>query len=415
MLIVQPASWAPASPSADLVWAQSRDGQTLTAQGCDPVALLPQDADVVLVLPVLATSWHRVALPKMASSRLRQALDGLLEDRLLTEPAHLHLALQPGAQTAQPAWVCACDKALLTAWLNVLEAANRPAGRIVPDQVPQDEPIWTALNAAGQAWWIHAGPNGVWPAPLGPIAYAAHAAHADVAAGAPPDMRTALHPVLRTEPACASAAEAAAGQPVPLETPAQRLLRSTQSGWNLAQFDIKRSAHTRRGQQLMQAFRQVAYAPAWRATRWGLLAVAVSGLLGLGARAWEEQHALSAKRLLVQQLLSQSFPHIALVLDAPLQMQREVDRLQRASGGVASADLDVFLSDFMDLSLDGIGFNAIQFSAHDVSITLTGANDNNLPKLQAALQLKGWQARFAAPTLTLTRAAPVAPAAPTRP
>lgn len=411
MLIVQPASWAPASPSADLVWAQSRDGQTLTAQGCDPVALLPQDADVVLVLPVLATSWHRVTVPKIASSRLRQALDGLLEDRLLTEPAHLHLALQPGAQTAQPTWVCACDKALLTAWLNVLEAANRPAGRIVPDQVPQAEPAWTALNAAGQAWWIHAGPNGVWPAPLGSIQQLAHAAHANIGSDTPPDVR----PVLRTEPACASAADVAAGQPVQLETPAQRLLRSTQSDWNLAQFDIKRSAHTRRGQQLMQAFRQVAYAPAWRATRWGLLAVTVSGLLGLGARAWEEQHALSAKRQLVQQLLSQTFPHIALVLDAPLQMQREVDRLQRASGGVASADLDVFLSDFSASSLDGIGFNAIQFSAQNISITLTGANDGNLPKLQAALQLKGWQARFVAPTLTLTRAAPVAPATPARP
>ncbi len=411
MLIVQPASWAPASPSADLVWAQSRDGQTLTAQGCDPVALLPQDADVVLVLPVLATSWHRVALPKIASSRLRQALDGLLEDRLLTEPAHLHLALQPGAQTAQPAWVCACDKALLTAWLNVLETASRPAGRIVPDQVPQDEPAWTALNTAGQAWWIHAGPNGVWPAPLGSIQQLAHAAHADTGADTRPDVR----PVLRTEPACASAAEMAAGQPALLETPAQRLLRSTQSSWNLAQFDIKRSAHTRRGQQLMQAFRQVAYAPAWRATRWGLLAVAVSGLLGLGARAWEEQRALSAKRQQVQQLLSQTFPHIALVLDAPLQMQREVDRLQRASGGVGSADLDVFLSDFMASSLDGIGFNAIQFSTTDIRITLTGANDNNLPKLQAALQLKGWQARFVAPTLTLTRALPLAPATPTRP
>ena len=408
MLIVQPASWAPASPSADLVWAQSRDGQTLTAQGCDPVALLPQDADVVLVLPVLATSWHRVALPKIASSRLRQALDGLLEDRLLTEPAQLHLALQPGVQAAQPTWVCACDKALLTAWLNVLEAANRPAGRIVPDQVPQTESTWTALNAAGQFWWVHAGPKGVWPAPLGPIAYAAHAG---IGSDAPPDMS----PVLRTEPACASAAEMAAGQPVLLETPAQRLLRSTQTGWNLAQFDIKRSAHTRRGQQLMQAFRQVAYAPAWRATRWGLLAVAISGLLGLGARAWEEQHALSAKRQQVQQLLSQTFPHIALVLDAPLQMQREVDRLQRASGGVGAADLDVFLSDFSTLSLDGIGFNAIQFSAHNVSITLTGANDDNLPRLQAALQLKGWQTRFLAPTLTLTRSAPATPATPAQP
>ena len=406
MLIVQPVSWAPASSTVDWLWAQSRDGQTLTAQGCDPIALLPPDTETVLVLPVLSTSWHRVSLPKIGASRLRQALDGLLEDRLLTEPAHLHLAVQPGAQSGQPAWVCACDKATLTTWLAVLEAANRPPGRIVPDQVPQTEPEWTALTAAGQTWWMCAGPQGVWPAPLAPTGQAAPLlATAD---SVPP-------PLLRTEPACAAAAEAAAGRPVPLETPAQRLLRSVQSGWNLAQFDLKRSAHTRRGQQLIQVARQLAYAPAWAATRWGLLALVASGLLGLGASAWADKQALAAKRQAIQQVLQQTFPHVTLVLDAPLQMQREVDRLQRARGSVGQADLDTFLSDFGTLTRNDIGFNAIQFSATDISISLTGANDSNLPALQTALQHKGWHTRYAAPTLTLTRAVPTAPATPARP
>ncbi|MBY0463348.1 MAG: hypothetical protein K2W33_00235 [Burkholderiales bacterium] len=397
MLIIQPVSWTPASASTDWVWAQSRDGQTLTTQGCDPIALLPQDADVVLVLPVLSTSWHNVSLPKIGASRLRQALDGLLEDRLLTEPGQLHLAVQPGATAGQPTWVCACDKAALTAWLTLLDAANRPVGRIVPDQVPQQEPVWTALTAAGQAWWICAGPHGVWPAPLGPMGQVDPMASAD-SATAPP--------LLRTEPACASAAETAAGRPVPLETPAQRLLRSTQTGWNLAQFDLKRSTHNRRGQQLMQTARHVAYAPAWAAARWGLLALTVSCLLGLGASAWIAQQALSAKRQAIQLLLQQTFPHIALVLDAPLQMQREVDRLQRAQGSMGQTDFDTFLSDFGSVSPDEIRLNAIQFSATEISITLTGATDSNLPALQAALQQKGWQARYATPTMTLTRTAP---------
>ena len=406
MLIIQPVSWTPASATVDWLWAQSRDGQTLTAQGCDPIALLPPDADVVLVLPVLSTSWHRVSLPKIGASRLRQALDGLLEDRLLTEPAQLHLAVQPGAQTGQPAWVCACDRATLTAWLTLLEAANRPPGRIVPDQVPQNEPEWTALTAMGQTWWMCAGPQGVWPAPLAPTG------QADLLLGTADSVAPAL---LRTEPACAAAAEAAAGRPVPLETPAQRLLRSAQSGWNLAQFDLKRSAHTRRGQQLMQVARQLAYAPGWAATRWGLLALVTSGLLGLGASAWADRQALAAKRQAIQQVLQQTFPHVALVLDAPLQMQREVDRLQRARGSVGQADLDTFLSDFGALPLNGMGFNAIQFSATDISISLTGANDSNLPALQTTLQHKGWHTRYAAPTLTLTRAVPTAPATPARP
>jgi len=140
-----------------------------------------------------------------------------------------------------------------------------------------------------------------------------------------------------------------------------------------------------------------------------------SGLLGLGASAWADKQALAAKRQAIQQVLQQTFPHVALVLDAPLQMQREVDRLQRARGSVGQADLDTFLSDFGGLTLNGIGFNAIQFSATDISISLTGANDSNLPALQTTLQHKGWHTRYAAPTLTLTRAVPTAPATPARP
>lgn len=407
MLIVQPSSWAPASPSADLIWAQSRDGQTLTAQGCDPVALLPHDTDTVLVLPMLATSWHRVTLPKIASSRLRQALDGLLEDRLLSDPTHLHLAVQPAAQATQPTWVCACDKALLNTWLDMLHAANRLPGRIVPDQTPLTEAAWTAMHTAGQDWWVHAGPNGVWPTPLDTHAHTGPAAHTLS------DARSAVSSI-RTEPACAGAAEAAMGHAVQLETAAQRLLRSAQSDWNLAQFDIKRSAHTRRGQQLMHAVRQWTFAPAWRATRWGLTALMLSSLMGLSVRAWEEQQALSAKRQHIQQLLSQTFPHISLVIDAPLQMQREVDRLQRTSGNAGGADLDVFLSDFSASSIDSIEFSAIEFNPSDIRVTLNGTSESKLPQLQAALQSKGWHTRFASPTLTVTRTAPVPSAKPAR-
>lgn len=398
MLIVRPASWATASPSADLFWAQSRDGQTLTAQGCDPVALLPPDTETVLVLPVLAASWHRVSLPKIATSRLRLALDGLLEDRLLAEPAQLHMAVQPAAQTGQPAWVCACDKAMLLTWLALLDAHHRPAARIVPDQVPQPETEWTALTAGADNWWVQAGPKGVWPLPLGPVA----------PTGMTSDDAPATHTVLRAEPACASAAEAAVGRPVQLETPAQRLLRSAQSGWNLAQFDIKRSAHNRRNQQLLHSLGQLAYAPAWRATRWGLLAAATSALAGLGAAAWTEHDALAAKRQAVQALLQHSFPDVSLVLDAPLQMQREVDRLQRSHGSASDADLDKFLSDFSASALDGIDLRAIQFSTTNIIVTLTSAADSQVPALQTALQRKGWRSQWTAPTLTLTRALPAA-------
>ncbi|HRK38465.1 MAG TPA: type II secretion system protein GspL [Burkholderiaceae bacterium] len=403
MLIIQPVNWGSPSPATELNWVQTRDGQTPASQGCDPVALLPTDSDICLVPPVLAASWHRVTLPKIAASRLRQALDGLLEDRVLTDPQQLHFALQPTAHPGQPAWVCACEKALLNGWLQLLDSQQRPANRIVPDQVPQANHVCTALVCAEQAWWVHAGPQGVRPLPM----------------TAPPARATAEHPTTewlwQTEPVCAAEAEAACGQPVLLETVAQRLLRSAQTGWNLAQFDFKRSAGTRRSQQLGQALRQFAYAPAWAATRWGLLALAATGLLGLGAIAWTEKQALAAKQDSVRALLQQTFPQITLVLDAPVQMQREVDTLQRLQGQTGQADLDVFLTDFNQAAPNGISLTAIQFSATEIQATLSGANDTNLPNLREALQRKGWQSRFAAPVLTLTRRSPNPTGMPARP
>lgn len=396
MLIVQPVSWATATPSADLVWSMSKDGQTLSDHGVGPLSLLPADSDLWLVLPVLATSWHRVRTPKIAASRLKQALEGLLEDRLLTDPTLLHLSLQPAAAPGEPAWVCACDKTLLTHWLQLFEDARRPIGRIVPDQTPLATSEWVAFTTGEQAWWAHAGPRGVWSTPL--------------QATAPVQMADASP--LRAEPTCAAAAEQSAGRPVAPEPLARRLLRSTQTDWNLAQFDLKRSAHTRRSQQLMQAFRQVAYAPAWAATRWGLLALATVVVLGVGMAGWTERQALATKRHALEATLKQSFPHVTMVLNAPLQMQQEVDRLQRAHGSPSPADLDIFLTHFSTSSPDGIGLSAIQFNPTEVQVTLTGANEANLSTLREGLHRQGWQTRFTSPTLTATRA-PAAPAAAT--
>src|SRR5687768_16494073 len=80
----------------------SREGRAASQHAAAPAALLPAPSgagsEVVLIAPVSALSWHRVELPKgigPRSPKLRQALDGLLEDRLLDEPENLHFALEP--------------------------------------------------------------------------------------------------------------------------------------------------------------------------------------------------------------------------------------------------------------------------------------------------------------------------------
>lgn len=334
MLILTPsdATLTPANgPTAQLAWVRTADGQHSVEHGMCAASLLPADAEVVLMLPVLALSWHRVALPKVAGARLRNALDGLLEDRLLGDPADQHFALEPGGRPGQTLWIAACDKAWLRSWLQALEAAGRPASRILPGLWPNRdaEPLHWAHAVAGRGWLSTAGELGVQSLPL-------EAASAIAAADGGGRWQA--------DPAVAEQAEQALNRrfdPVPIHT---WLLRCAQSDWNLAQFDFSLSSRARSGQRLRQALREFRGAPAWRPARWGLIALTASLLLGLNAAAWNERRGLAAKRDAMRQTLQQTFPQVTLVLDPPRQMERELQRLQQASGQLSQRDLEAMLS-----------------------------------------------------------------------
>lgn len=148
-IISLPAASADATVLYDYVL--STDGSAETRTASVPLSLLPQpperQTEVVVLLPMSALSWHQVTLPKgslarglradRGASRLRAILDGLLEDRLLDEPAQLHLALQPQPVAEVPVWVVACDRAWLHAHLQALAQAGLAAGRIVPEFTPE--------------------------------------------------------------------------------------------------------------------------------------------------------------------------------------------------------------------------------------------------------------------------------------
>lgn len=334
MLIITPsdATLSPADgATAQLAWVRTADGQNAGEHGVCAASLLPADTEVVLALPVLALSWHRVNLPKVAASRLRNALDGLLEDRLLGEPAEQHFALEPGGRPGQTLWIAACAKAWLQSWLQALEAAGRPVSRIVPGLWPTKDTaaLHWAHAVAGRGWISRASQLGVQSLPL----------ESGAALDTPDEEGRWL-----ADPAVAEQAERVLDhrfEPVPLHG---WLLRCAQSDWNLAQFDLSLSGRARRGQHLRQSLRQFRSAPAWGPARWGLVALLASLVLGLNATAWQERRSLAAKRDALRQTLQQSFPQVTLVLDPVLQMERELQRLQQASGQLAPRDLEAMLS-----------------------------------------------------------------------
>jgi general secretion pathway protein L len=75
-----------------------------------------------------------------------------------------------------------------------------------------------------------------------------------------------------------------------------------------------------------------------------LVALLALQVVGLNALAWRERSQLEARQASLQTILRTTFPSVTLVIDAPLQMQREVDLLQQKSGVASSTDFEPLLT-----------------------------------------------------------------------
>jgi general secretion pathway protein L len=382
----------------------STDGRTIMRHVEAPMALLPAPAgvDIVAVVPVRRLSWHRLALPPGTldkglfqegnAPRLRAVLDGLLEDRVLDDPAQLHFAIEPQAQAGAPIWVAACDRAWLHAWLAALEQAGRPVAHIVPEMAPpaEDTPDRASLHIIGspdQAQLVLSGADGVSVMPLS----AASAALVDWPEGAE----------VVAEPAVAALAEQYFRRPATLQTGPQRWLVAAQSAWDMAQFDLLYTRRARTRKRLSALAKTLLRAPRWRAARWATVALVAVNLVGLQAWAWQEKAALAARRVAIRDTLTATFPEVRVVVDAPLQMARALADLQRRSGTASSADLETMLAQFQASAPNARAPAAIEFIAGELRLKGLDAADPGLREVSAALQTRGYSARLEGDSLLI--------------
>ncbi len=334
---------AGAAPSYS--YALSPDGEAISQQGSTSVGLLPQPGrtgEVVAVVPAAMLSWQRASLPQGVSTgspRLRAVLEGLLEERLLDDPAQLHFALQPDASSGEALWVACCPRAWLQEHLQVLESAGRAVSRVVPSHAPGEaSPDGAQLLITGSPEW--------------PQAVVYGAAHQESAVLVLPLTREAVpllpeigpDTVIHAEPAVVSTAEQLLQRPMRLYPLAQTMLDAARSDWDLAQLEFANSGRNRLQRRLGSGLNGVLYAPAWKPARWGVLALLLIALLGANIWAWQERQQLQAKAALVRNMLTTAFPKVQVVVDAPVQMAREVANLRQASGGLAQGDAEPLLA-----------------------------------------------------------------------
>jgi general secretion pathway protein L len=355
---------------------------------------MPACEELVLVVPAAMLSWHSLTLPKLPAGRWLTALQGLLEDRLLTDTSATHLALAPGATTGQDILVAACDKAWLTQTLQSLERADRRPARIVPEFEPDHSGIHL-LGQPERGWLVHCGPAQVQCLPLPcearPFLQSWRQLNADAS--------------VRAEPGWAALADDLWGPGHVVAQPSAHLQRAAASAWNLAQFDL--ASRTSLTGKMAQRARQWWSAPEGKPVRWGLASLIALQVLGLQAWAWKQEHRLEGLQSDIRTTFTQAFAQVPVIMDPVLQMERETQALIKASGKATQGELAHMLA---ALATVGTAPEGIEFKKGELSLMGWQPAGASLPALQAGLERQGYRLQQTGERWTLRSAQPgVAP------
>ena len=202
---------------------------------------------------------------------------------------------------------------------------------------------------------------------------------------------------VRAEPAVAALAERTLnqqGQRVALHTASQRALDAARGDWDLAQFDLASTGRTRALRKAGSALSALLNAPQWRAARWGVGLLLVAHLVGLNAWAWQERQALAAKQAAVRAALTQTFPKVQVVVDAPVQMERELAQLRQAAGSASARDLEPLLAAAGAALPDGRLPTSIEYTPGELRLRGVTLAPDEEAALSARLQAAGYRARL---------------------
>ncbi len=380
----------------DFAYVVTEDGTTIQATGRCAPALLPKATSVVAVLGDDDVSWLRVAVPRAPTSRLRAALVGVLEERMLDEPDAVHLALEPGATPGEDSWVCAMNKAWLQAEIDRLEQAGMSVERVVPMSWPEDTPLGHFSEAgrsanggtAIQLTWSDV--NGVSIVPL----EGSHA-RAMLPRWTTTPARWSAHPSVSAH------AERWLGSPVFVLRDEPRALQAMRSLWNLRQFDM---APAHRGTLALREGWKRFLSPLWRPVRWGLAAFAALNLVGLNVWALNLRTAAAAKSSAITQVLRDAHPQVRTVIDAPAQMLRETENLRAAAGRLGDGDFESLLGLIAAAWPDGRSpAESLNFEPGKLSLSSSGWTDAHVQQFRASLRPAGWLLDHANGVLTITR------------
>jgi general secretion pathway protein L len=131
----------------------------------------------------------------------------------------------------------------------------------------------------------------------------------------------------------------------------------------------------------------------------------VLNLLGLNAWAWKERSALDDKRERLRAMLTTTFPQVKVVVDAPLQMEREVSALRQATGATSGRDLETMLGALATGGLPGRVATGVEYSGTELRLKGLAYTPEEARAVAATLRGQGYAVVLRGDTLVLTQEA----------
>jgi general secretion pathway protein L len=186
-----------------------------------------------------------------------------------------------------------------------------------------------------------------------------------------------------------------------LQQAPQRWLQAARSRWDMAQFDLASSSRTRALKKLATAAGDLLHGVAWRPARWGAALLVAINLVGLNAFAWKERNSLEAKREAVRRVLTTTFPNVRVVVDAPVQMEREVAALRQLTGVASPRDLDALLAALATALPPGRTPATLEYAAGELRAGGLALGSEELRGVAANLKTLGYAANGEGQTLVI--------------
>ena len=386
-----------ATPAA---WTLLDGTATVLRTGEGELATVPRAERVIALAPVARLLWIETALPPVAAAKRDALLRYAIEDKLTIDPSTVHVVIvgkqdasaDSGGATQHV--VAAIDRAWLIDVLTWLREAGLPANSLISSAagIPVEPNEWTvvldpalargfAKRADGFVYNLDAGTGQAPPFGLNLALKEAREQHRAPTALVLRSMASVVSaaPIGDTLHAKSERWARELGLPIRIsatpESLPQRLLSSKSANLLTGEFAPREALS-----KWLESARPALIAAS-------LIAVThVAFTLIDGWRLDRERFAIEQQ---MTQVFKAAFPAAKAIVDAPLQMRRNLEQMKRARGMAAEADAEMLIARLTKVvqSLPGAPatVNALTVADGVATLDITLANAEQQPPLQRLL------------------------------